>query len=136
TAFLLGPAQQLGMMFDTVRVFATVMYVGCVVIALICALWIHSKLLTIIAIIIEIVALIWTIWPLPLLIKTHTSLIRLFPLNTLTPFPKSQITLRKNCSSSSLHSLQKLKVGRSLLCGAANDVDCWNSLDAEDLKAA
>ncbi|MED6196147.1 hypothetical protein PIB30_044647 [Stylosanthes scabra] len=59
TAFLLGPAQQLGMMFDTVRVFATTMYVGCVVIALICALWIHSKLLTIIAIIIEIGAHIW-----------------------------------------------------------------------------
>ncbi|KAG4912187.1 hypothetical protein JHK82_052770 [Glycine max] len=59
TAFLLGPAQQLGMMVDPVRVFATAIYLGCVVIALICALWIHSKVLTIIAIIIEIGALIW-----------------------------------------------------------------------------
>ncbi|KAL1352959.1 hypothetical protein HN51_016927 [Arachis hypogaea] len=59
TAFLLGPAQQLGMMFDTARVFATAIYIGCVVIALICALLIHDKLLTIIAIIIEIGALIW-----------------------------------------------------------------------------
>ncbi|XP_061356175.1 uncharacterized protein LOC133300610 [Gastrolobium bilobum] len=59
TAFLLGPAQQLGMMFEPVRVFATAIYLGCVVVALICALLIHSKLLTIIAIIIEIGALIW-----------------------------------------------------------------------------
>nr|ACU17006.1 unknown [Glycine max] len=59
TAFLLGPAQQLGMMVDPVRVFATAIYLGCVAIALICALWIHSKVLTIIAIIIEIGALIW-----------------------------------------------------------------------------
>ncbi|RYR54844.1 hypothetical protein Ahy_A06g030106 isoform C [Arachis hypogaea] len=47
------------MMFDTARVFATAIYIGCVVIALICALLIHDKLLTIIAIIIEIGALIW-----------------------------------------------------------------------------
>lgn len=40
TAFLLGPAQQLGMMVDPVRVFATAIYLGCVVIALICALWV------------------------------------------------------------------------------------------------
>ncbi|CAL0324050.1 unnamed protein product [Lupinus luteus] len=59
TAFLLGPAKQYRMMFDPVRVFATTIYLGCVVIALICALWIHSKLLTMIAIIIEIGALIW-----------------------------------------------------------------------------
>ncbi|XP_057437145.1 uncharacterized protein LOC130729399 isoform X2 [Lotus japonicus] len=59
TAFLLGPAQQLQMMLDPVRVFATAIFLGCVVVALICALWIHSKLLTIIAIIIEIGALIW-----------------------------------------------------------------------------
>ncbi|RYR05356.1 hypothetical protein Ahy_B06g085228 isoform C [Arachis hypogaea] len=47
------------MMLDNARVFATAIYIGCVVIALICALWIHDKLLTIIAIIIEIGALIW-----------------------------------------------------------------------------
>ncbi|OIW15929.1 hypothetical protein TanjilG_04464, partial [Lupinus angustifolius] len=59
TAFLLGPTKQYRMMFDSVRIFATAIYLGCVVIALICALWIHSKLLTIIAIITEIGALIW-----------------------------------------------------------------------------
>ncbi|KEH40302.1 putative vesicle transport protein, Got1/SFT2 [Medicago truncatula] len=59
TAFLLGPAQQMEMMFDPVRVFATAIYLGCVVIALICALLIHSKVLTLLAIIIEICALMW-----------------------------------------------------------------------------
>ncbi|ONI25614.1 hypothetical protein PRUPE_2G311600 [Prunus persica] len=59
TAFLFGPVQQMRMMFDSVRVYATAIYLGCVVIALICALWIHSKILTIIAIICEVCALIW-----------------------------------------------------------------------------
>ncbi|RYR05357.1 hypothetical protein Ahy_B06g085228 isoform D [Arachis hypogaea] len=46
TAFLLGPAQQLGMMLDNARVFATAIYIGCVVIALICALWVsHTPLI-------------------------------------------------------------------------------------------
>ncbi|KAK7320850.1 hypothetical protein VNO77_30704 [Canavalia gladiata] len=60
-AFLLGPIQQMLMMFDPVRIFATAISIGCVVIALVCALWIHSKVLTIIAIVIEIGALIWSI---------------------------------------------------------------------------
>ncbi|KAA8533608.1 hypothetical protein F0562_030958 [Nyssa sinensis] len=59
TAFLIGPGQQIRMMLDPVRVYATAIYIGCVVLALICALWIHSKVLTILAIIIEICALIW-----------------------------------------------------------------------------
>ncbi|KAL5568343.1 hypothetical protein UlMin_024918 [Ulmus minor] len=59
TAFLLGPSQQIRMMFDSVRLFATAIYLGCVILALICALLIHSKILTIIAIIIEICALFW-----------------------------------------------------------------------------
>ncbi|KAM3681985.1 hypothetical protein ACJW31_12G038200 [Castanea mollissima] len=59
TAFLLGPGQQMRMMFDSARVYATAVYLGCVVIALICALWIHNKILTIIAIISELCALIW-----------------------------------------------------------------------------
>ncbi|KAK3006681.1 hypothetical protein RJ639_016949 [Escallonia herrerae] len=59
TAFLIGPLQQIRMMIDPVRVYATSLYVGCVILALICALWIHSKILTIIAIICEICALIW-----------------------------------------------------------------------------
>lgn len=40
TAFLIGPMQQLSMMMDPVRAYATSMYVGCVVLALICALWV------------------------------------------------------------------------------------------------
>ncbi|XP_044467651.1 vesicle transport protein SFT2B isoform X2 [Mangifera indica] len=59
TAFVIGPTQQLNMMFDSTRLYATAVYLGCVVIALICALWIHNKILTILAIICEILALIW-----------------------------------------------------------------------------
>ncbi|KAI8565036.1 hypothetical protein RHMOL_Rhmol03G0229700 [Rhododendron molle] len=59
TAFLIGPEQQMRMMLDPVRIFATAIYIGCVVLALICALWIHSKILTLIAIICEICALVW-----------------------------------------------------------------------------
>ncbi|OMO88393.1 Vesicle transport protein, Got1/SFT2-like protein [Corchorus capsularis] len=59
TAFLMGAEQQLRMMFDPVRVYATAIYIGFVVLALICALWIQSKILTLLAIICEICALIW-----------------------------------------------------------------------------
>ncbi|XP_031274908.1 vesicle transport protein SFT2B isoform X3 [Pistacia vera] len=59
TAFLIGPEQQLNMMFDSTRLYATAAYLGFVVIALISALWIHNKILTILAIICEICALIW-----------------------------------------------------------------------------
>uniref|UniRef100_A0A9I9CU99 Vesicle transport protein n=1 Tax=Cucumis melo TaxID=3656 RepID=A0A9I9CU99_CUCME len=59
TAFLFGPGQQIRMMFDSVRIFATAIYLGCVVLALICALWIHNKILTVFAMISEICALIW-----------------------------------------------------------------------------
>ncbi|XP_031260062.1 vesicle transport protein SFT2B-like [Pistacia vera] len=59
TAFLIGPGQQLNMMFDSTRLYATAAYLGFVVIALISALWIHNKILTILAIICEICALIW-----------------------------------------------------------------------------
>uniref|UniRef100_A0A0E0BZ36 Vesicle transport protein n=1 Tax=Oryza meridionalis TaxID=40149 RepID=A0A0E0BZ36_9ORYZ len=59
TAFLIGPSQQLRMMLDPVRVYATAIYGGFVFLALIFALWIHSKVLTLIAIICEICALFW-----------------------------------------------------------------------------
>ncbi|XAR52223.1 hypothetical protein NMG60_11020171 [Bertholletia excelsa] len=59
TGFLIGPSQQIRMMLDPVRIYATAIYVGCVVFALICALWIHNVVLTIIAIVSEICALIW-----------------------------------------------------------------------------
>ncbi|KAD4585905.1 hypothetical protein R6Q59_035688 [Mikania micrantha] len=59
TVFLMGATRQLQMMFDPVRIYATSIYIGFIVLALICALLIHSKLLTIIAILCEILALIW-----------------------------------------------------------------------------
>ncbi|CAO2838647.1 unnamed protein product [Amaranthus hypochondriacus] len=59
TAFLIGPAEQLRKMFDPIRVYATAVYLGCAILALICAILIHSKLLTILAMICEICALIW-----------------------------------------------------------------------------
>ncbi|CAH2044280.1 unnamed protein product [Thlaspi arvense] len=59
TAFLMGPEQQINMMMDPVRIYATSIYIGCVVVALICALLIHSKILTLLAILCEICALIW-----------------------------------------------------------------------------
>ncbi|KAG8381155.1 hypothetical protein BUALT_Bualt06G0093000 [Buddleja alternifolia] len=59
TAFIIGAEQQLRMMLDPVRLYATVIYFGCVIVALVCALLIHSKILTVIAIICEICALIW-----------------------------------------------------------------------------
>ncbi|KAJ4836269.1 hypothetical protein Tsubulata_049465 [Turnera subulata] len=59
TVFLIGAGQQLTMMFDPVRVYATAIYIGFVLMSLICALWIHSKILTLLAIICEICALFW-----------------------------------------------------------------------------
>ncbi|CAL1391016.1 unnamed protein product [Linum trigynum] len=59
TAFLIGTGQQLTMMFDSTRVYATSIYLGFVVVSLICALLIHNKILTLIAILCEICALIW-----------------------------------------------------------------------------
>ncbi|KAH9646416.1 Vesicle transport protein [Citrus sinensis] len=47
TAFVIGPAQQINMMFDSARIYATTVYL------------IHSKILTILAIICEICALLW-----------------------------------------------------------------------------
>ncbi|XWS48540.1 hypothetical protein CRYUN_Cryun13aG0086900 [Craigia yunnanensis] len=47
------------MMFDSVRVYATAIYIGFVLLALICALWIQSKILALLAIICEICSLIW-----------------------------------------------------------------------------
>ncbi|XP_008787658.2 vesicle transport protein SFT2B isoform X2 [Phoenix dactylifera] len=58
TAFLIGPGRQVRMMLDPVRVYATVIYIGCVILALVSALWIHSKVLALLAIISEICALI------------------------------------------------------------------------------
>ncbi|CAL4966055.1 unnamed protein product [Urochloa decumbens] len=46
TAFVMGPQKQLRMMFDPVRLYATAIYVGCVVLALIFALWVQFELHT------------------------------------------------------------------------------------------
>ncbi|KAG6746648.1 hypothetical protein POTOM_049010 [Populus tomentosa] len=43
TAFLIGPGRQLGMMFDPIRIYATVIYIGCVVLALIFALLVSQQ---------------------------------------------------------------------------------------------
>ncbi|CAH9111867.1 unnamed protein product [Cuscuta epithymum] len=59
TTFLIGPCKQIRMMFDPIRVFATVLYFICVVLTLVCALLIHSVILSILAIICEVLALLW-----------------------------------------------------------------------------
>ncbi|GLJ16291.1 hypothetical protein SUGI_0274630 [Cryptomeria japonica] len=59
TAFLVGPMRQVNMMFDPARIVASIIFIGSIVIALVCALYIHNRLLTLLAIIIEFCALIW-----------------------------------------------------------------------------
>ncbi|XP_041997255.1 vesicle transport protein SFT2B-like isoform X2 [Salvia splendens] len=44
TAFVIGPKQQLRMMLDDARIYATAIYGGCVIVALVCALLIHNPL--------------------------------------------------------------------------------------------
>ncbi|KAG5247576.1 hypothetical protein OIU77_021218 [Salix suchowensis] len=59
TAFLIGPKRQVSMMLDPVRIYATALYLASIIIALFCALYVHNKLLTLLAIILEFGALIW-----------------------------------------------------------------------------
>ncbi|GMH07662.1 hypothetical protein Nepgr_009502 [Nepenthes gracilis] len=59
TAFLIGPKRQVTMMLDPVRIYATAIYIASMIIALFCALYVHNKLLTLLAIILEFGALIW-----------------------------------------------------------------------------
>ncbi|KAI9092566.1 hypothetical protein K1719_027694 [Acacia pycnantha] len=59
TAFLIGPKRQLTMMLDPVRIYATAIFLASIIIALLCALYAHNKLLTLLAIILEFGALIW-----------------------------------------------------------------------------
>uniref|UniRef100_A0A0D3F6J1 Vesicle transport protein n=1 Tax=Oryza barthii TaxID=65489 RepID=A0A0D3F6J1_9ORYZ len=61
TAFLIGPKRQFDMMLDSVRIYATAIYIASIIIALFCALFVHSKLLTLLAIILEFGALVWVI---------------------------------------------------------------------------
>ncbi|PSR88069.1 Vesicle transport protein like [Actinidia chinensis var. chinensis] len=59
TAFLIGPKRQVTMMLDPVRIYATAIFIASMIIALFCALYVHNKLLTLLAIILEFGALIW-----------------------------------------------------------------------------
>ncbi|KAL8171830.1 hypothetical protein V2J09_023634 [Rumex salicifolius] len=59
TAFLIGPKRQLTMMLDPVRIYATSLYLASMILALFCALYAHSKLLTLLAIVLEFCALTW-----------------------------------------------------------------------------
>ncbi|KAG9457032.1 hypothetical protein H6P81_001540 [Aristolochia fimbriata] len=59
TAFLIGPKRQVTMMLDPVRIYATAVYLASIIIALFCALYVHNKLLTLLAIILEFGALVW-----------------------------------------------------------------------------
>ncbi|KDP24221.1 hypothetical protein JCGZ_25878 [Jatropha curcas] len=59
TAFLIGPKRQVTMMLDPVRIYATALYLASIIIALFCALYVHNKLLTLVAIILEFSALVW-----------------------------------------------------------------------------
>ncbi|KAK8663742.1 hypothetical protein V6N13_083548 [Hibiscus sabdariffa] len=58
TAFLIGPKRQVSMMLDPVRIYATALYLASMIIALFCAFYVHNKLLTLLAIILEFGALI------------------------------------------------------------------------------
>lgn len=59
TAFLIGPKRQVVMMLDSVRIYATAIYLASIIIALFCAFFVHNKLLTLLAIILEFGALVW-----------------------------------------------------------------------------
>ncbi|KAG6478175.1 hypothetical protein ZIOFF_061607 [Zingiber officinale] len=59
TAFLIGPKRQIDMMLDPVRIYATSIYIASMIIALFSAFYVHNKLLTLLAIILEFGALIW-----------------------------------------------------------------------------
>ncbi|CAN1787586.1 Vesicle transport protein SFT2B [Linum perenne] len=59
TAFLIGPKRQVTMMLDPVRIYATALYLASIIIALFCAVYVHSKILTLFAVILEFGALFW-----------------------------------------------------------------------------
>ncbi|WCJ30592.1 Got1/Sft2-like vescicle transport protein family [Euphorbia peplus] len=59
TAFLIGPKRQVTMMLDPARIYATALYLASMIVALFCALYVHNKLLTLLAIVLEFGALVW-----------------------------------------------------------------------------
>lgn len=59
TAFLVGPKRQVTMMLGPVRIYATAIYLASMIFALFCALYVHNKVLTLLALILEFGGLIW-----------------------------------------------------------------------------
>ncbi|KAL5753423.1 hypothetical protein ACOSP7_023604 [Xanthoceras sorbifolium] len=59
TAFLIGPKRQVTMMLDPVRIYATAIYLASMIIALFCAFYVHNRILTLLAIILEFGGLLW-----------------------------------------------------------------------------
>jgi hypothetical protein len=45
TAFLIGPKRQLDMMLDSVRIYATALYIASIIIALFCALYVSEMII-------------------------------------------------------------------------------------------
>jgi len=44
TAFLIGPKRQFDMMLDSVRIYATAIYIASIIIALFCALYVSKMI--------------------------------------------------------------------------------------------
>lgn len=59
TCFLIGPLQQLKMMLDPVRLVATIVYLCSIVLALVSALYLRFLLLAFLAVVVEVLALVW-----------------------------------------------------------------------------
>ncbi|KAK8956843.1 hypothetical protein KSP39_PZI001257 [Platanthera zijinensis] len=59
TAFLIGPKRQFDMMLDPIRIYATAIYISSLILALLCAFYVHNKILTLLAIMLEFGALVW-----------------------------------------------------------------------------
>eukprot|EP00250_Pteridium_aquilinum_P001548 c11744_g1_i2 orf=325-849(-) len=59
TCFLIGPIQQFKMMLDPVRLVATIIYLCSMVLALVSALYLRFLLLAFVAVVVELLALIW-----------------------------------------------------------------------------
>jgi hypothetical protein len=45
TAFLIGPKRQLDMMLDSVRIYATALYIASIIIALFCTLYVSKMII-------------------------------------------------------------------------------------------
>jgi len=59
TAFLVGPCRQLKNMFSPVRIIATLIFIGAMVLTLVAAFVLKSQLLVLLAVVIQFCALVW-----------------------------------------------------------------------------